>query len=115
MEPFWSHMHSTTRISKMTASPCITATAGDSSELQSEASTGRSPIRRTWFPTPAGGEATGLIEGDTDPSWVAPVFRSLADTKTDSLCISFYGWPHAETFLRGLEVAGFGRQRHRAY
>src|SRR5687768_11314812 len=48
------------------------------------------------------------IEGDSDPSWVAPVFVELWRVmKRDSLCLSFYGWPHADTFLHTWKLIGF--------
>lgn len=48
------------------------------------------------------------IEGDCDPSWVLPVYRDIFRVlKPDSLCLTFYGWPHAETFLSTWRVVGF--------
>lgn len=48
------------------------------------------------------------IEGDSDPSWIHPIYteiwRLLED---DSLCLSFYGWPHAEKFLATWKKIGF--------
>ncbi|BDC49831.1 methyltransferase [Bryobacterales bacterium F-183] len=53
----------------------------------------------------SGGEP---IEGDSDPSWVLPtyseVFRVLRE---DALCLTFYGWPHADVFLGAWRKAGF--------
>jgi site-specific DNA-methyltransferase (adenine-specific) len=48
------------------------------------------------------------IEGDGDPSWVFPVYSELFRVlKKDSLCLTFYGWPHAEIFLSSWRSAGF--------
>ena len=48
------------------------------------------------------------IEGDSDPTWVLPVYIDLFRTlKPDSLCLTFYGWPHAETFLSTWRIVGF--------
>jgi DNA modification methylase len=47
------------------------------------------------------------IRGDSDPSWVAPVFVELWRLmKRDSLCLSFYGWPQADTFLHTWKLVG---------
>jgi adenine-specific DNA-methyltransferase len=54
------------------------------------------------------GSAWNPIEGDSDPSWVIPVYSELFRTlKQDSLCLTFYGWPHAETFLSSWRLVGF--------
>src|SRR5713226_2795622 len=54
------------------------------------------------------GSDWGTIEGDSDPSWLAPVFVELWRVlKQDSLCLSFYGWPHADTFLSAWKLIGF--------
>jgi site-specific DNA-methyltransferase (adenine-specific) len=43
------------------------------------------------------GSNWGVIKGDTDPSWVLPVYRELwRALMPDSLCITFYGWPSAD-------------------
>ncbi|HVX90808.1 MAG TPA: DNA methyltransferase [Candidatus Paceibacterota bacterium] len=48
------------------------------------------------------------IEGDSDPSWVRPIFSEVWRVlKADSLCLSFYGWPHADTFLGTWKSLGF--------
>jgi len=40
------------------------------------------------------------IEGDSDSSWVVPIYSEIHRLlKADAFCLSFYGWPHAETFL----------------
>jgi DNA modification methylase len=54
------------------------------------------------------GSGWNPIEGDSDPSWVVPVYSELFRTlKSDSLCLTFYGWPQAETFLSAWRLVGF--------
>ncbi len=49
-----------------------------------------------------------IIQGDSESSWVEPVFTEIWRLlKPDSLCFSFYGWPHAETFLSTWKTIGF--------
>ena len=47
------------------------------------------------------------IEGDSDASWVAPVYCRFRVLKPDSLCLTFYGWPHADTFVGSWKQIGF--------
>jgi site-specific DNA-methyltransferase (adenine-specific) len=48
------------------------------------------------------------IAGDSDPTWVVPVYQNLFRLlKSDSLCLTFFGWPHAETFLSSWHEVGF--------
>jgi DNA modification methylase len=48
------------------------------------------------------------IEGDTDSSWVLPVYSEVYRVlRPDSFCLTFYGWPQAETFLSAWRQAGF--------
>jgi adenine-specific DNA-methyltransferase len=48
------------------------------------------------------------IEGDSDTSWVVPVYSDLFRVlNRDSLCLTFYGWPQAETFLSAWRLVGF--------
>lgn len=48
------------------------------------------------------------ILGDSESDWVAPVFGELwRILKADSLCLSFYGWPHADIFLSTWKASGF--------
>lgn len=48
------------------------------------------------------------IQGDSDPSWLEPAFVEIWRVlKQDSLCLSFYGWPHADTFLGAWKLVGF--------
>jgi len=54
------------------------------------------------------GSDWAVIEGDTDPAWVLPVYQQLWRTlKPDSLCISFYGWPSADVFFEAWNRSGF--------
>lgn len=56
------------------------------------------------------------ITGDDDPSWVAPVFAELYRVlRRDSLCVSFYGWPHADLFVSAFKAAGFCPVSHLAF
>ncbi|MBX7136133.1 MAG: hypothetical protein K1X67_25970 [Fimbriimonadaceae bacterium] len=53
------------------------------------------------------GSDWGIIEGDSDPSWVHPVFMEISRVlKPDSLCLSFYGWPHTDIFFSAWRAAG---------
>ena len=48
------------------------------------------------------------IKGDDDPSWIVPAFVEIWRTlKPNSLCLSFYGWPHADLFLTAWKLIGF--------
>ena len=50
----------------------------------------------------------GVIKGDSDGRWLAPVFSELWRVLVpDSLCLSFYGWPHADAFMTVWKLVGF--------
>jgi adenine-specific DNA-methyltransferase len=54
------------------------------------------------------GSDWGAIEGDSDQSWVLPVYRELWRTlKPDALCATFYGWPSADVFFDAWSLVGF--------
>ena len=54
------------------------------------------------------GSDWGVIEGDSDQSWVLPVYRELWRTlKPDALCATFYGWPSADVFFDAWSLVGF--------
>src|SRR5579872_126960 len=54
------------------------------------------------------GSEWGMIKGDSDPGWLAPAFVELWRVlRPDSLCLSFYGWPHADIFLTVWKLIGF--------
>jgi DNA modification methylase len=48
------------------------------------------------------------IKGDDDPTWLIPAFVEIWRVlKQNSLCLSFYGWPHADLFLTAWKLIGF--------
>jgi site-specific DNA-methyltransferase (adenine-specific) len=54
------------------------------------------------------GKNRGVIQGDDDGRWLAPVFSELWRVlAADSLCLSFYGWPHADAFMTVWKLVGF--------
>jgi site-specific DNA-methyltransferase (adenine-specific) len=56
------------------------------------------------------------IRGDRDPTWVRPVFLELFRVlKRDSFAVSFYGWPHVETFAAAWRDAGYRLVSHLAF
>ncbi len=56
------------------------------------------------------------IAGDDDPAWLAPAFAEVWRLlKPDSFCVSFYGWPHADTFLGVWKALGFRPVSHIAF
>jgi len=87
-------------------SPCTSVTAGKSSRPSiRDFRSGRNRPSVLGFPfRPVGGSDWGVIEGDSDQSWVLPVYRGLwRALKPDcSLChVLWFG--QAQTFLRCLE------------
>lgn len=47
------------------------------------------------------------VANDNNPAWVAPAFAAIARVlKPGRLCVSFYGWQHAEVFLAAWRAAG---------
>src|SRR5262249_28125029 len=113
MEPFWSHTPSlyigavqAQNRSSIAVAPYfehagITLYHGDCREILPRFS----PKRSTWCSrTPYLVSYSGrwgsdwcIIEGDSDAAWVEPVFAKLFRLlKPDSLCLTFYGWPHLE-------------------
>lgn len=56
------------------------------------------------------------IVGDRDPSWLRPAFQQIWRLmKPDSFCISFYGWPHVDTFLGIWKEIGYRPVSHLAF
>jgi site-specific DNA-methyltransferase (adenine-specific) len=54
------------------------------------------------------GSKQGAIKGDAEASWLAPVFVELwRILAADALCFTFYGWPHADTFMTLWKLVGF--------
>lgn len=108
MEPFWSHMPR-----PYYEQDGITLYHGDCREIlpvfEAEAFDFvlTDPPYLVSYAGRWGSEYEG-IEGDSDPSWVAPVFDDLwRILKPDSLCLTFYGWPHADLFFDAWICAGF--------
>ena len=56
------------------------------------------------------------IAGDNDPSWLRPAFTEIWRLmKPNTLCVSFYGWPYADTFLGIWKSIGFRPVSHLAF
>ena len=54
------------------------------------------------------GSGDDPIQGDSESSWLRPAYSEVWRVlKPDSLCISFYGWPHGEAFLGTWKEIGF--------
>ena len=54
------------------------------------------------------GKNRGVIQGDNEGRWLAPVFSDLFRVLApDSLCLSFYGWPHVDAFMTVWKLVGF--------
>jgi adenine-specific DNA-methyltransferase len=48
------------------------------------------------------------LAGDGTDEWLLPAFeQAYSVLKSDRLCVSFYGWPKADRFLRAWRRAGF--------
>ncbi|MBS0445112.1 MAG: DNA methylase [Proteobacteria bacterium] len=48
------------------------------------------------------------VPGDDTDAWLAPAFAEIHRVlERDSFAVSFYGWPHADRFLRVYRAAGF--------
>ena len=48
------------------------------------------------------------VRGDREGSWLYPAFlEAYRVLKRDRFCISFYGWPQADKFLRAWKAVGF--------
>ena len=57
-----------------------------------------------------------VIVGDEDPSWLRPAFADIYRLmKPDTLCVSFYGWPHVDSFLGIWKEIGFRPVSHLAF
>lgn len=53
------------------------------------------------------------IANDDDDAWVETSFSGIYSAlKDDGLCISFYGWPHIETFMSAWRRVGFRPVSH---
>ncbi len=48
------------------------------------------------------------VPNDDNDTWLKPAFAELYRVLApDRFCVSFYGWPHADRFLRAYRAAGF--------
>ena len=57
-----------------------------------------------------------IIVGDENPSWLRPAFSEIWRVmKPDTCCVSFYGWPHVDTFLGIWKEIGFRPISHLAF
>lgn len=53
------------------------------------------------------------IAGDEELTWLEPVFREVWRLmKPDSLCVSFYGWPHSGIWMNAWKAVGFRPVSH---
>jgi site-specific DNA-methyltransferase (adenine-specific) len=54
-----------------------------------------------------------IILNDQTLDWLDCVFISIYDVlKMDSICVSFYGWPHVDRFMTAWKKAGFKPKSH---
>lgn len=54
-----------------------------------------------------------IIRGDNDSDWILPAFEQIFRVlKSNSFCVSFYGWPHADIFLSAWKRVGFRPVSH---
>lgn len=48
------------------------------------------------------------VPNDDNDTWLQPAFAEIYRVLApESFCVSFYGWPHADRFLRAYRAAGF--------
>jgi site-specific DNA-methyltransferase (adenine-specific) len=53
------------------------------------------------------------VRNDDNTRWLGPAFRQMHRLlRDDSLCVSFYGWNHADAFLAAARDAGFSAAGH---
>jgi len=56
------------------------------------------------------------IANDDNAAWLKPAFAQMYRVlKDDSFCVSFYGWPQADRFMRAYRDAGFRVMGHFAF
>lgn len=109
MEPFWSRMP----IQPYLENDGVTLYHGDCRDVLPELQSEAFDLALTDPPylvsyTGRWDSDLRAIEGDSDPSWIDPVFTEVWRVlKRDSLCLSFYGWPHADAFLGTWKAIGF--------
>jgi DNA modification methylase len=48
------------------------------------------------------------VVNDSDDSWLKPAFAEIYRVlEPDAFCVSFYGWPHADKFMKAFREARF--------
>lgn len=48
------------------------------------------------------------VPNDDNDTWLQPSFAEMFRVlRRDSFCVSFYGWPHADRFIRAFRTSGF--------
>jgi DNA modification methylase len=53
------------------------------------------------------------VRNDDNAEWLGPAFRAMYRAlRPDSLCLTFYGWTHADMFLLAARAAGFRPAGH---
>jgi DNA modification methylase len=53
------------------------------------------------------------VPNDDNDAWLWPAFTQIYRVMApDSFCVSFYGWPRADTFITAWRHAGFGLAGH---
>jgi site-specific DNA-methyltransferase (adenine-specific) len=56
------------------------------------------------------------VANDDNPGWLLPAFReAFRVLRDDGLCVSFYGWHQADTFLAAWRAAGFKPVGHMVF
>ena len=56
------------------------------------------------------------VPNDDNDAWLQPAFAEMYRLLArDRFCVSFYGWPHADRFLRAYRAAGFRIVGHLAF
>jgi adenine-specific DNA-methyltransferase len=56
------------------------------------------------------------ISNDNNDAWLLPAFAEMYRVLVaDAFCLTFYGWPHADRFMRAFRSAGFRPVGHFAF
>lgn len=56
------------------------------------------------------------VPNDDNDAWLKPAFAEIYRVlERDSLCVSFYGWPHADKFVEAFRKPGFRIVGHLAF
>jgi len=57
-----------------------------------------------------------MLSNDNNDAWLIPAFAEIYRVLTgDAFCLTFYGWPHADRFMRAFRSAGFRPVGHFAF